>query len=419
MAKRADIVIGANFGDEGKGLVTDYLAARYEEEALIVRHNGGAQAGHTVTAPDGRRHVFKHFGSGSLAGAKTYLSRFFVCNPIIYLQEQEKLRALGVHPMVYVDPSAPISTPYDMMINQISEESRGNGRHGSCGVGFGETIGRSLHPDFVLHFIDLANREKLRTFLLKTRNEWVPQRLRVLGINDLSPAWVERINSGRILDWYLDQAQKFAASVHLAPHGLLKTTPHVVFEGAQGLLLDQDSQWFPHVTRSHTGIRNALTLAREAGIEEIDVTYISRAYCTRHGAGPLPHELMQKPYEAIHDETNIPNEYQGSLRFAHLDLDLLSSTIFDDLKHGQDFPKLTFRLGLSCMDQVGSDIGFINRGRFEQASPNVFLAKVMEHGFDRLLLSYGPTRATMKEYGNPPMIPIAASRSMQEILITA
>lgn len=400
MAERADIVIGANFGDEGKGLVTDYLAAKYEDETLVVRHNGGAQAGHTVTTPDGRRHVFKHFGSGSFVCAQTFLSRFFVCNPIIYLQELEKLKALGVDPYVYVDPAAPISTPYDMMINQISEEMRGKGRHGSCGVGFGETVGRSLHPDFVLHYVDLANRDSLRSTLLKIRNEWVPQRLRVLGMDHISAQWAERIGSDRILDWYLDQAQKFMAHTHLAHGNILNSAPHIVFEGAQGLLLDQDGGYFPHVTRSHTGIRNALTLCREADIENVDITYISRAYCTRHGAGPLPHELMGKPYEAIVDETNIHNQYQGSLRFAHLDLDLLSSTIYEDLKHGQDYKNLTFRLGISCMDQVGNDIGFINHGRFEQASPNIFLSKIMERGFDRLLLSYGPTRSTIKEIGS-------------------
>lgn len=395
MEKRADIVIGANFGDEGKGLVTDYLASRYEDDALVVRHNGGAQAGHTVTTPDGKRHVFKHFGSGSFAGAKTYLSRFFACNPIIFFQEKEKLEKLNVHTFVYVDAAAPITTPYDMMINQISEETRGNGRHGSCGVGYGETIERCTHPDFVLHFVDLANKDQLRQTLTKIRDEWVPKRLKALGFAKPSAEWVERISSNTILEWYLDMAQKFYQSATLAPHDLLQTSPHIIFEGAQGLLLDQDGEWFPHVTRSNTGIRNALTLARESGIDKIDVTYITRAYLTRHGAGPLPHELDVKPYKNIVDETNIPNDYQGALRFAHLNLDLLTKTIFADLKHGEGFAGLTHRLAITCMDQTGDDIIFINHGHCERTDHADFLAKVRARGFDRLLLSFGPTRQTV------------------------
>lgn len=72
------VVIGSSFRDEGKGLMTDYYASQ-NPDAVIVRYNGGAQAGHTVTTPDGKRHVFSHFSSGSFAGNPTYLSHFF-CN---------------------------------------------------------------------------------------------------------------------------------------------------------------------------------------------------------------------------------------------------------------------------------------------------------------------------------------------------
>jgi len=78
----ANVVIGANYGDEGKGAAVDRLATEAGAQCLVVRFNGGAQAGHTVETPDGRRHVFSHFGAGSFAGARTFLSRFFVSNPI-------------------------------------------------------------------------------------------------------------------------------------------------------------------------------------------------------------------------------------------------------------------------------------------------------------------------------------------------
>src|ERR1041384_2446319 len=87
-------VIGANWGDEGKGLITDYLAAKEPDSSLVIRFNGGANAGHTVVTPAGLRHVFGHYGSGTLAGARTFLSRHFICNPILCNREFRHLREL-------------------------------------------------------------------------------------------------------------------------------------------------------------------------------------------------------------------------------------------------------------------------------------------------------------------------------------
>src|ERR1700721_2544919 len=102
--KKADIVIGSAFGDEGKGLITDYLCTHSTAKTCVVRFNGGAQAGHTVEMPDGKRHIFSHFGSGSFARTPTYLSSYFVCNPIIFKRECKELAPLNVSPTVFVDP---------------------------------------------------------------------------------------------------------------------------------------------------------------------------------------------------------------------------------------------------------------------------------------------------------------------------
>src|SRR5206468_2979559 len=111
MRQTAKVVIGANYGDEGKGLMTDYHAAHAGGDGIVVRFNGGAQAGHTVTTPGGMRHVFSHLGSGTLAGAATFLSRHFVCHPPMFFKELEKLAAAGLRtlPPVFVDERAPVS----------------------------------------------------------------------------------------------------------------------------------------------------------------------------------------------------------------------------------------------------------------------------------------------------------------------
>lgn len=297
---RARAVIGANFGDEGKGLVTDYLCAT-EGAGIVVRFNGGAQAGHTVVTPEGDRHVFSHFGSGTLAGVPTFLSQFFICNPILFFRELDRLRALGFDPVVYAHPQCLVTTFADMIINQRKEDERGAKRHGSCGVGIHETIERSSVISLTL--ADLWNGiGNLESLLAEICDKYARFRT---GKPIDEPAMVEAFIKG---------CWAFAEHVHPLGIGQCKDP---VFEGAQGLLLDQDNkEFFPHVTRSSTGMKNVRTLCAQARISDIDAYYVSRAYLTRHGAGPLPGQDDTLKYE---DLTNVDHAYQGRLRFAPLD----------------------------------------------------------------------------------------------------
>jgi adenylosuccinate synthase len=147
---RATAVIGAAFGDEGKGLLTDHYVSElraHGRRPIVCRFNGGANAGHTVVR-GAKRHVFSHFGAGSLLEAETYLSEFFVANPLLWQKEWRQLVELGVEPVVYLDRQAPLTVPYDIMINQFAEEHRGNHRHGSCGIGIHETVVRNESVEF-------------------------------------------------------------------------------------------------------------------------------------------------------------------------------------------------------------------------------------------------------------------------------
>lgn len=396
--RAAEVVIGANFGDEGKGLVTDFLAAPYGADALVVRMNGGAQAGHTVTAPDGRRHVFSHFGSGSFAGATTLLSRFFVCNPLLFVKEHGVLAKKSVRPEVYADARAAVTTPYDMMINQIAEEARGHGRHGSCGVGFGETVERQGHAEFALTCADLRDKAAVADKLRHIRANWVPVRLAALGISQLSEQWQARISGDGALQKFLDDMDFFLQETKIVTGDFLaKTNSHIVFEGAQGLLLDQERGWFPHVTRSHTGIRNVLALAAEGGLDALKVVYATRAYATRHGAGPLPHEQTTLPYPLIVDQTNVPNPYQGTLRFAWLDADLLAKTIRRDLSdNASGAVRLEYGLAVTCLDQLDDGASFVASGSLKNAGQGAFLDTLKARtGAGFLLGSRGPARTTL------------------------
>lgn len=436
--KNIKVIIGANFGDEGKGLMTDYFAFgvksgiadgggynSYPGNGIVVRFNGGAQAGHTVTSPDGSRHVFGHFCSGAFAGLSGYLSEYFVVNPMLFLKEYVQLERIGsmkgwyapancknaapeINTKLYVDENCMVTTPFDIMINQIAEISRGSRKHGSCGVGFNETITRCLYDEaYALYVRDLSDKDAAAVKLVAIRNEYIAIRLRQLGIDLVPDPYKELFANEGIIDRFLADAADMLRHVEVTGIGILPGFDRIIFEGAQGLLLDQSHEYFPHVTRSNTGIKNAAELISKAGLLNIphgagtktapvEVVYVTRAYMTRHGAGPFPSELPEKPYKGIVDLTNIPNPYQDILRYGLLDIDTLDREIKKDMKNANTM-KCDVRLAVTCLDQLEEKVDFINGQEYMKASVNEFLDRV----FDKLqiskgYLSYGPTRETIR-----------------------
>lgn len=357
-------IIGAGFGDEGKGNLVSYFA---DEGTVVVRYNGGAQAGHTVVAPDGKRHVFHHFGSGSLRGAATHLSRFFIVNPFLWQKEQLELELLGLKPEVAIHPLAPLTTPYDMLVNQEIERLRAHTKHGSCGLGINETITRNSKEKYRTLLLDAGKRTKFREQLKAIRADYSLQRYRDLTREVPSVEFLNRLYSDSILESYLDATEELLARCSLQMR--IPATKRVVFEGAQGLLLDEFHRFFPHVTRSRPGLSNVLELVR--GLENctLRVIYVTRAYMTRHGAGPFPTEDPKMSYP---DATNRPNPFQGTLRFGSLDYGLIAEAIRNDLANA---PAASASLAVTCLDQsqdesviqkleevTGLSVGLISRG---------------------------------------------------------
>lgn len=351
----AQAVIGAGYGDEGKGRVTDWLAAQ-APGAVVVRSNGGAQAGHTVVTPAGARHVFHHFGAGALAGAATHLSRCFVAHPMLFAAERATLAALGGRLDVTSDPRAPVTTPFDVLINQIVEAHRGTARHGSCGLGFGETIERNLVAEFATSLQTLF-RPDLGMRLRHIRDHWVPTRLARLGIPMPTGRLADTLSDNAIITRFLDDCAAYTDHVQLWPDRRLGQLGPVIFEAAQGLLLDQDFGAFPYVTRSNTGLRNMLAIATEAGIDHIDAIYVTRSYLTRHGAGPLGGEVARVDGIAVDDPTNAPNDWQGTIRLAPLDLLQLQAAIAADLALAAGGTiTVTAGLAVTCLDRATAAI---------------------------------------------------------------
>ena len=286
-----------------------------------------------------------------------------------------------------------MTTPYDIMINQVLEQSRGAGRHGSCGVGFGETIEREENGP-VLRARTLTEPGHARSVLEEIRSRYVPARLERLGLEGLEASWLE----DRILDRYLEDAEAFMEAVELRGPQALARHHRIVLEGAQGLLLDMDLGAFPHVTRSNTGIRNARNVAEAAGIDRLDVIYVTRAYATRHGAGPLAHEVRGPSPPGIEDRTNLANDWQGRLRIGHLDLDTLRGAIDQDLKSCPGAIRRA-RILLTCLDQVPDLVTCFDAGTRRAVTRTELADTLARRTGAEVLTSTGPTREDIRTWG--------------------
>lgn len=304
------VVVDLGYGDAGKGTVVDWLCSRRDAEPVhaVVRFNGGAQAAHNVITSDGRHHTFAQFGSGTLTpGVQTHLSRFVLVYPLALADEAAHLAFLGVRDAldrVTVDRDALLATPYHRAANRARELARGDHLHGSCGMGIGETASYALdHPADAPRVADCRAPRTLERKLNALRDRLTDElgpldAPAVSGVRDAYQAFAERV---ALVD-----------SGHL--HQLLRAGP-VVFEGAQGVLLDEWHGFHPYTTWSTTTFANAEALLAEAGMTATRLGVI-RCYMTRHGPGPFVTEDLTLD---LPDPHNGHNTWQGAFRVGHLD----------------------------------------------------------------------------------------------------
>jgi adenylosuccinate synthase len=365
------IVIGLGFGDEGKGLTTSYLCSQCENP-LVVRFNGGHQAGHTVVK-DGVRHVSSTFGAGVLYNIPTYISEYCTFFPTAMLNELYKLQEdNNINPRLIVHPLCPVTTPFDLAHNQKIEDERGSLRHGSVGVGFGATIQRQEdHYKLFVQDLEFPN-----VVWAKLQNI-----ARYYGMN-FSESVIDLD-----LDSFMEDIKYAIEHIDIMNYDDVRNEQKwdLVLEGAQGVLLDQDHGFFPNVTRSNTTTKNAIEIWYKLtdGGAYPDIYYVTRTYQTRHGAGYMSNnDDIASQLINNENETNISHDYQGQFRIGSLDPEMLNYALYCDFNYASnDYKK---HLVVTCMDQFPISIETLKR--------------TLIVAFETIYVSNGPSRDNITEY---------------------
>lgn len=295
--KKVDVILGLQWGDEGKGKVVDVLTPNYQ---VVARFQGGPNAGHTLEF-DGQKYVLRSIPSGIFQGGKVnIIGNGVVLDPILFQEEAQALAASGhdLTKRLYISKKAHLIMPTHRVLDAANEAAKGSSKIGTTGKGIGPTytdkvsrngvrVGDILSPDFQTIYLHA-----------KARHEHMLHAMNYdYDVAQLESRWFEALE-------YLKEF-KLIDSEHEI-NRLLKEEKSVLAEGAQGTLLDVDFGSYPFVTSSNTVCAGACTGLGIAPNRIGEVFGIFKAYCTRVGSGPFPTELFDETGQRMRD---IGHEY--------------------------------------------------------------------------------------------------------------
>lgn len=292
---KVDVLLGLQWGDEGKGKIVDVLAPKYD---VVARFQGGPNAGHTLEF-DGIKHVLHQIPSGIFRPTtKNVIGNGVVLDPIIFKAEIEKLQKynLNVKENLFISKKATIIIPTHRLLDQAYEKAKGDNKIGSTLKGIGPS------------YVDKVSRQGLRVGDIlaadfKTRfKKLVDQHFDILKNHDIPYNWTEL--EAQFLDavTFLKEFKLIDSEYFLNQE--LKNGSSVLAEGAQGSLLDIDFGSYPFVTSSNTVTAGACTGLGLAPKHIGEVYGIFKAYSTRVGSGPFPTELLDEEGEKMRKEGN-------------------------------------------------------------------------------------------------------------------
>jgi adenylosuccinate synthase len=284
----ATVVVGAQWGDEGKGKIVDLLA---QQSDVVCRYQGGPNAGHTIIA-DGETWKLRQMPSGVVSGTTSVIGAGCVVDPQVFADEVDLLLERGIDPSIVVlSGNAHLIMPWHVTIDQASERRLGNLQIGTTRRGIGPAYADKASR-IGIRVQDVLDAKILRQKIevaLAEKNLWLERIYEVDGF-ELEEVW-ERYAG------YAERLAPFVGDVSLLVDEALRDGKRVLFEGAQATMLDLDHGTYPFVTSSNPVASGAAT-GTGIGPTRIDrVLGVSKAYVTRVGEGPFPSEI-EGPDEA-------------------------------------------------------------------------------------------------------------------------
>jgi adenylosuccinate synthase len=323
--KKPVAIIDIGFGDAGKGLVTSTIAKDYSPiNSIGVRFSGGVQAAHRVCIEDKE---FEHIFSTAAYVIDSYWAKYCPVNPKNLLNEYHRLNLPDVK--CYIDGKAPVTTELDISMNIYDSTSH---IHGTCGFGVGKTIEREENHISLLFedlFIESVTKIKLKSIYDYYKRKF-PIHITEQSFIDMELGLIKSLTS-------IDNI--------ILAYKIPDKYTNIIFEGSQGLLLDQTNGFFPNVARTNTGTANILDLGYKP-----DVYLVTRAYQNRHGNGPMTNIDIDFDVTLHDGEANVSNKYQGDFRTTVLDLDLMKYAIMKDEYLRSEYTKKS--LVITCIDHL-------------------------------------------------------------------
>lgn len=317
----AFIVLGAQWGDEGKGKMTDYLA---EGADVVVRFQGGNNAGHTVEVGD-KQYKLHLIPSGILYDEKkNVIGNGVVVDPQALFEEIEYLENMGVKvtpEKLMISDRAHLIMPYHKVLDKLKEKARGKNDIGTTGKGIGPCYTDKIERSGI-RICDLLHAD---VFEEKLRENVKAKNLYITKVLEGEPVDVEKV----LADYkeYAKKIKPFVKDTSVKVYDSIKANKNVLFEGAQGMLLDIDYGTYPYVTSSNTiagGVSNGVGIGPNLITNAVG---IAKAYTTRVGKGPFPTELTDSVGDWIREKGHEYGVTTGrSRRCGWLDLVILKTT---------------------------------------------------------------------------------------------
>jgi adenylosuccinate synthase len=360
MRAKTAVVLGAQWGDEGKGKIVDVLSERF---SAVARYAGGHNAGHTVII-GGQRFVLQLIPCGVLRpGCRGVIGNGVVLDPIAFLKEVGKLRDLGVDVdgALKVSNRAQVILPYHRMIELAAESAPGRKKIGTTSRGIGPAYEDKMARSG-LRIVDLLRPDLLKTHIEAACAEKNAIVKALFGTDPLDPA--------KMFDEYsaaAEQVRPFVADTGRLLNGILREGGSVMFEGAQGTMLDIDHGTYPFVTSSSATAGGASTGTGVGPTAIGTVIAVTKAYVTRVGEGPFPTEI----FDAVGDHLRARGNEYGAVtgrprRCGWLDIPLLR---YSNQVNGAEWLVVTKMDVLDELEEIPVCVGYECGGKVSDEIP--------------------------------------------------